>query len=327
MEDTNDTKSSHHIFASSKEDALLLTVFGIYRGVVGFAGSTGNALVILAVLTTRKLRTPANIFVLSLAFADISITAFMEPVSAYAILIDRKLYTKRPELCTAVASICFISCTCSLWNIGAITINRYVFICKHRYYETIFTWRKTIAYAVTIWIICILADFSNFFGWGGHSFDPKLGGCSYDRLASYSHVLFTVIVFFSMPMILIVVCYAAIFWKLRQSSLRLRNAGNFSLDKKQLISKQEIKLLKMVLIMFVTFVFCWTLYVLLILVDSKDNVYDHIYRLSGALAHTNSALNSVIYGLMNAHFKDAYRKILFCEHGNHGNRNQFDVKI
>ncbi|XP_072020953.1 melatonin receptor type 1B-B-like [Amphiura filiformis] len=309
MGDTNGTKLSYHIIASSKEDALLLNVLGIYRVFISFTGSTGNALVILAVLTTRKLRTPANIFVLSLAFADTCITSLVEPVYAYATLIDRELYSKSPGLCTAIGSMCFISCTCSLWNIGAIAINRYVFICKQQYYKTIFTWRKTIAYAVTIWIICILADFSNFFGWGGHSFDPKFVGCSYDRLASFSHVLFTVIVFVSMPMVLIVVCYAAIFWTLRQSSLRVRQAASSSEKKRP---ERDIKLLKMLFTIFVTFAFCWTLYTLLLVIDYDDNIPDHAYRLAAVLSHTNSSLNSIIYGVMNKNFRDAYRKILSC---------------
>ena len=38
----------------------------------------------------------------------------------------------RPRLCTAVASICVMSCFCSLLSIMAISINRYVHICKNQ---------------------------------------------------------------------------------------------------------------------------------------------------------------------------------------------------
>ena len=223
MEVINATKSFDHNLTADKDNALALAMFGIYRGFVGLIGTLGNFLVILAVLTTKKLRTPANIFILSLAFADMYITAFMEPVTSYVILLDRGLYSRRPGLCTAIASMCYISCTCSLWNIGAIAINRYVLICKRQYYNSIFTWRKTISYAVLIWIICLFADFCNIFGWGGHSLDSKTLSCTYDRLASYSHVLFTVFVFISLPTALIVVCYAAVFWTLRQSSRRIQD--------------------------------------------------------------------------------------------------------
>ena len=292
------------------ESSFQVTLFGIFRCFVGFTGTIGNALVISAVLTARKLRTPANIFILSLAFADMYITAFMEPVSAYAILLDRELYSRRPGLCTVIASMCYISCSCSLWNIGAIAINRYVFICKHQYYSSIFTWRKTIAYAFAIWIICILAEFANLFRWGGHWFDPKFMGCTYDRLASFSHVLFSVIVFVAIPMSLITLCYAAVFWTLRLSSIRITNANDIS--KKQPVSQGDIKLLKMLFTIFITFTFCWTLYTFLIVVDFGDHVPKQVYRLAGILSHSNSALNSLIYGVMNKNFRDAYRKILFC---------------
>ena len=37
-----------------------------------------------------------------------------------------------PRLCTAVASICVVSCLCSLASIMAISINRYIHICKNQ---------------------------------------------------------------------------------------------------------------------------------------------------------------------------------------------------
>ena len=84
------TQSSDYIFDMSKDNALALALFGIYKSFIGLTCTFGNSLIILAVLTTRKLQTPANIFILSLAFADMSITTFMEPLSAYAILLDRE---------------------------------------------------------------------------------------------------------------------------------------------------------------------------------------------------------------------------------------------
>ena len=296
---------------SQNEDLQYIT-YGIYGGLVGLVGSIGNALVIFAVLTTKKLRTPNNVFILSLAFADMSISSLMEPVRTYNILIDKDLYSKRPLLCSVIANVCFISCACSLWNIGAIAINRYVFICKNHYYNTAFTWSRTIAYAIAIWMICFVADLTNIFGWGGHSYDPKFMICSYNRLASYSHVLFIVVVFISLPMILIIICYAAIFYTLRQSTTRLKNShGNYTVAK-QTHSKSDIKLLKMVFTIFVAFVFCWSLYMLLLLIDFADRYPPQVYKMAGVLSHTNSALNSIIYGVLNPNFRDAYRRILCC---------------
>ena len=295
------------------EKHISITLYAIYRGVTCLFGSIGNLLVILAVLTTSKLRTPANVFIVSLAVADMCITAFMEPISAYAMLFDIELYLRRPGLCTLIASICFISCTCSLWNIGAIAVNRYVYVCRNRDYNTIFTWPKTIAYALCIWSTCVVADLGNFLKWGGHSFDTKMSLCTYDRLASFSHVLTNNSIFIIFPMVLVMICYAKIFWTIKKSSLRVRKHNKTSASKKHDIGKKkDIKLLKMLFTIYLTFAVCWCLYTILLLIDFEDNSPVFVYRIAAAMSHTSSSLNSFIYGVMNKNFRDAYRSVLSC---------------
>ena len=300
-------------YVGNDENNLSIKLYAIYRGVACLFGSIGNVLVILAVLTTSKLRTPANVFILSLAIADMCITAFMEPVSVYGILFDMEIYSRRPGLCTAIASICYISCTCSLWNIGAIAVNRYVYVCKNQNYKLIFTWSKTIAYVLCIWSTCVVADLGNFLKWGGHSFDTKMSLCTYDRLASFSHVLFSMFIFVMFPMVLVMICYAMIFWTIRKSSLRVRKHNETSASKKHNIwRKKDIKLLKMLFTIYLTFAVCWSLYTILLLIDFEDNIPVFAYRIAAAMSHTNSSLNSFIYGVMNKNFRDAYLSLLSC---------------
>ena len=309
---SNKYRSSVTEYVESEEH-ISITLYATYRVVACLFGSIGNLLVILAVLTTSRLRTSANTFILSLAIADMCITAFMEPITAYAILFDMTLYARNPGLCTVIASICYISCTCSLWNIGAIAVNRYVYVCQNQAYNTLFTWRKTVAYTLCIWGICIMADISNFFGWGGHYFDPKISGCTYNRESSFSHVLFSIFIFVMFPMVLVMICYAVIFWTIMKSSARVRKNNKISASKKQVLGrKKDIKLLKMLFTIYLTFAVCWSLYTILLLIDFEDNIPVFVYRIAAAMSHTNSSLNSFIYGVMNKNFRDAYRSVLSC---------------
>ncbi len=294
-----------------------IILYGIYRSIFAIIGNVGNTLVILTILTTSKLRTTTNVFVLSLAFADLSITGFFEPVTVVGIFGGRgKFYDEWSGLCAAVSSVCFISCTCSLWNIGAIAVNRYFFICKNHLYAKIFTWKNTIAIAISIWMICIAADLSNHFEWGGHIYDVKFIACSYDRLADYGHVLFTVIVFVSQPIILIVICYSQVFLTLRRSSQRVKrqlpSAVTSSQRDNRIVSSKDVKLLKMLFTIFITYVSCWSFYTLLLLIDFQDNLPAPVYFIAGMVAHMSSSINSILYGVMNKNFRDSYRKILSC---------------
>ncbi|XP_072038994.1 melatonin receptor type 1B-B-like [Amphiura filiformis] len=291
-----------------------IILYGIYRSTFAIIGNIGNTLVILTILTTTKLQTTTNVFVFSLAIADLSITGFWEPVTAIGIFGRRgKFYEDWPRLCAAVSSVCFISCTCSLWNIGAIAVNRYVFICKNQHYTKIFTWKNTIAIAIAIWVICILADLSNHFGWGGHTYDVKFIACSYDRLADYGHVLFTICVFISLPVILIVVCYAQVFLTLRRSSQRVKNQiPAASQQNTRNVNSKDLKLLKMLFTIFITYISFWTFYTLLLLIDFRDNIPAPAYFIAGMMAHMSSSINSILYGVMNKNFRDSYKKILSC---------------
>ena len=300
-------------YFESDKKRMPTNLYATYRVVTCFFGSIGNLLVILAVLTTSKLRTPANVFILSLAVADLCITVVVEPISVYAILFDMEIYSRRPGLCTAIASICYISCTCSLWNISAIAVNRYVHVCRSQDYNIIFTWPKTIVYVLCIWTTCVVADLANFLKWGGHSFDTKMSLCTYDRLASFSHVLFSMFAFVIFPMVLVMICYAKIFWTIRKSSARVKKQIKTSASKKHDTSrKRDIKVLKMLFIIYLTFAACWSLYTILLLIDFKDIIPVFVYRIAAAMSHTNSSLNSLIYGVMNKNFRDAYRSILTC---------------
>lgn len=304
-------------FASTVSDFQIpehfLILYGVYRLTFSVIGNIGNTLVILTILTTKKLRTTTNVFVFSLALADLSITAFFEPVTVTGIFgLREELYAKWPGLCAAVASVCFISCTCSLWNIGAIAVNRYIFICKNKLYSKIFTWRNTVIIAITIWLLCIMADLSNHLGWGGHGYDAKFIACSYNRLSDYGNVLFTVLVFVSTPIICIIVCYSHVFLTLRRSSQRLRDGAGPLQQNNVTVTNKDLKLLKMLFTIFITYVSCWTLYTCLLLFDFRDRIPAPVYFISGMFAHMSSSINSILYGVMNKNFRDSYKKLLSC---------------
>lgn len=77
--------------------------------------------------------------------------------------------------------------------------------------------------------------------------------------------------------------------------------------------KQEIKIFKTFLIVTCAFLFSWTPFVVILLIDSVLNVPLLIRHTSIILLYCNSALNPFIYGFFNAEFRRALSESFRCK--------------
>ncbi|XP_006814309.1 melatonin receptor type 1C-like [Saccoglossus kowalevskii] len=153
------------------------------------AGTLGNIMVILSFSFNNKLRTLTNVYIFSLAWADIIVTGFILPFNVLGILQSHHFFTLNTVLCEVIAFFCVTACIASLWNIMVISVNRYVYICHNKYYKRIFNLRNTVVMAIGVWVISALIDMPNFLNWGDNRFDMKTLVCSYDRTAQYGWIL------------------------------------------------------------------------------------------------------------------------------------------
>ena len=213
-----------------------------------------------------------------------------------------------------IASICLTSCFCSLLSIGGISFNRYVHICHNNLYGRIYTLRNTVLMCLGVWCVSFMLEMSCFFGWGDHTYDRKTLSCVWDRTSHLSFTIYFSSVGVAFPIILISVCYVKIFLHVRKSKLRVLNALQTSEQ------SQSVRLARSLFIIFVVFAVCWTPYAFIVVLDYKDTWPREWHIFSILIAHTNSSLNSVLYGVTNNKFREAYKRLLAivtCR----GNRN------
>ncbi|XP_064608144.1 melatonin receptor type 1B-like [Liolophura sinensis] len=281
----------------------------VCMGVIMLTGTVGNILVVGAVLTTKALRTMGNIFILNLAFADLCVTAIVDPFSIIGFVLGEVYFEDKPALCELVACICLTSCFCSLLSIGAISINRYIHICHHQVYPKIFTFRNTVLITIGLWVVSFLCEMPNFFGWGDHVYDRKTLSCIYDRLADYSYTLFFTIGGIITPLVIIAICYLRIYLFVRGSTRKIRDTQeqHMNLPKK---GKNDLKFVRTLFIIFLIFSVCWMPYVIVVLYDKHDRLSSDVHTYVVLLAHINSSMNSVLYGITNRHFRMAYKRLL-----------------
>jgi len=129
--------------------------------------------------------------------------------------------TGRQWLCTTAASLCIISCICSLLTIGLIAANRYVYICWHDLYDKVFTLRRTVGAILSTWLAGVAVDLPNHVGWSSHWFDTKTQKCLWDRTTAYHYTVFFVVVGMLFPFVITFVSYWRIYVYIQLAKQRI----------------------------------------------------------------------------------------------------------
>ena len=138
-------------------------------GLIDLAVVLGNSLVIAAVLTTRKLRTVTNIFIVSLACADLLLGFAVLPFSISIEVVDVWLWGH--IWCNMWLAIDVWLCTASIISLCAISLDRYVAVTHPIRYPSIMSPFRGRVLVSFVWILSFVICLPPLLGWndGGES--------------------------------------------------------------------------------------------------------------------------------------------------------------
>ncbi|XP_054581599.1 D(4) dopamine receptor [Eptesicus fuscus] len=85
----------------------------------------GNSLVCVSVAAERALQTPTNYFIVSLAAADLLLALLVLPLFVYS-EVQGGVWLLSPGLCDALMAMDVMLCTASIFNLCAISVDRFV---------------------------------------------------------------------------------------------------------------------------------------------------------------------------------------------------------
>ncbi|XP_006816068.1 adenosine receptor A2b-like [Saccoglossus kowalevskii] len=171
---------------------------------------TGNALLIFAILSTPRLRTITNCFIVSLAVSDVMVGLVVIPINFAFPTALLKGYT------TCIYAACFtvIVCLSSISNIVAITVDRYLAITSPLKYHSIMTPRRTVATIVIIWIYAFVVGFLPVMGWRQTSTT-----CLRGEVYAASYAVFLLMMGLVLPLVISTTLYCRI---LREASRHIK---------------------------------------------------------------------------------------------------------
>ncbi|XP_053436404.1 melatonin-related receptor [Nycticebus coucang] len=261
----------------------------------------GNLMVILAVMKNKKLRNSGNIFVVSLSAADMLVAVYPYPLMLHAMSVGG--WDLGHFQCQMVGFITGLTVVGSIFNIMAIAINRYCYICHSLQYERIFSMRSTCIYLVVTWIMTVLAVLPNMYI-GVIEYDPRTYTCVFNYLDNSVFAVTIVCIHFVLPLLIVGFCYMKIWMKV----LAARAPAGQNPDNQL----AEVRNFLTMFVIFLLFAVCWCpINVLTVLVavgpkEMASKIPNWLYLAAYFIAYFNSCLNAVIYGLLNDNFRREY---------------------
>ncbi|XP_023685354.1 alpha-2C adrenergic receptor [Paramormyrops kingsleyae] len=156
----NASPASFHNSSLSEESKYSLASIAGLAVLVSFLiifTIVGNVLVVIAVLTSRALKPPQNLFLVSLASADILVATLVMPFSLANELMGYWFFGK--VWCDIYLALDVLFCTSSIVHLCAISLDRYWSVTQAVEYNLKRTPKRVKCMIVVVWLISAVISF------------------------------------------------------------------------------------------------------------------------------------------------------------------------
>lgn len=303
----------------------------------------GNVLVCVAVCLVRKLRRPSNYLLVSLAVSDLCVAVLVMPTALlYEVLGKWNFGT---VFCDVWVSFDVLSCTASILNLCAISVDRYWAITKPLEYGVKRTPRRMMLCVALVWLGAACISLPPLLIIGNEHFDED-GNAVCVVCQNVGYQIYATLGSFYIPLSVMLFVYYQIFRAARRivmderrAHTRLENAINGGVKVKKekksatiessgannttVIGSPHQRKLRFQLakerkasttlgIIMSAFTICWLPFFILALVRPfLDESHLTLASMFMWLGYANSLLNPIIYATLNRDFRKPFQEILY----------------
>ena len=292
----------------SRSQAKAALVLGLYVLILLLL-FLGNSLTLLVMLLNRRMRTIPNMFVASLAVSDVllGLCSFV-PFGIPVLVTSHWLFND--TACQFQGYITIALVVASIHTLVLMAVNRYYRIVKPAKYQPYFTKKKTLIMILVSWFSSFCAPLPHVLSGIKIVFHPAKFFC-YFVIEKRAFLHYGSPLYIGVPTCVIIYCYSRIFSTVRNHNRNLHLPNNLISS----VNVEDVKVARTIFLVVVFFNLCW---IPILTVNVLNDVFQkwifptEVYILNSFLGTLSSAVNPLLYGVMNKSFRTNYLKLLRC---------------
>ena len=269
-------------------------------------------------------RTVPNMYIITLAVSDFLMSLLGIPFSLASLMTGKWPFNN--FICQLQGFWILLMCAVSLQTLAVTAVNRYFRVVRSRAsYQRIFSMKKTKITIAILWVMALFAPLPYVVA--GHKFFFHTGKvfCAHNAESLYEgYGAYLVLVYVAIPLIIIITCYTRVFiavrkhnlnfrFRIRQRSTNNTTRNNTSLDSSGILSVEEVNVTYILLVVVISFLTCWTPVLIIDMIDFINGDWKlkrQVYVSYTCFGFASTALNPIIYGIMNRSIRAEYLRIL-----------------
>lgn len=296
--------------------------------IIFITGVFGNVATCLVIMRKPAMQTATNYYLINLAISDLTLLVLGLP-NELSLFWQQYPWVLGVGYCKIRAYASELSCYVSVLTIVAFSMERYLAICHPLHLYAMSGLKRPIRFILAAWSVAIVCAIPfpmytevNYVAYpiGSEKLSADSAFCTMYSLPEFPLYESVCIIFFLVPMVIILVLYTRMGLAIRRSNrstLGHTVEGYVHGESQQIQSRKSvIRMLSAVVVMFFV---CWApfhtqrlLYVHGQNIGNYDDINEVLYTLSGCLYYFSTTVNPILYNVMSAKYRRAFKEMLFC---------------